>query len=80
MKSSTILEVLSIPVRDLVNVVIVGRRPKSRGKMEVKNDWVIYNHPRPGIDRSARAYGQNGVDFPRFPGDLYLAQIPLGSG
>ena len=48
--------------------------------MEVKNDWVIYNHPRPGIDWSAHAYGQNGVDFPRFPGDLYLAQIPLGSG
>ena len=48
--------------------------------MKVKNDWVIYSPPRPGIDCPAGAYSQNGVDFPRFPGDVYLAQIPLGCG
>ena len=48
--------------------------------MEVKNDWMIYSPPRPGIDCPASACRQNGVDFPRFPGDLYLAQIPPGFG
>jgi chorismate mutase/prephenate dehydrogenase len=65
-----------MPVRDLVNVVIVVVARRVEEKTEAKKRLGdIYNPPRPGIDWSASAYGQNGVDFPRFHGDFYLAQI-----